>query len=185
MILTQTTEFDAFSRTLLEEAKRFFERADESETEEATLANIHAALVLGIAAFEAHLSAIAAEFQDREELSVLEKSLLWEREIQISEGIFELTNKPKFYRAEDRYEYMYRRFGGAPVDKSCNWWAGLKTGIKLRNKLLHSKESPNVTLADVERALEAVISALDSLYRSIYKRRFPAAKLGCKSRLTF
>lgn len=70
------TNVDEFSRVLLEEAKRFFERAVDEKSDEGKTAYLHGALILGFCALEAHVNAIADDFLVRDELRFL-KDQFW------------------------------------------------------------------------------------------------------------
>jgi hypothetical protein len=179
------TEFDHFARVLLEESKRFLEKAMDSDDDTATTAYLHASLNLGFCAFEGHVNGIADDLAERPELELVERGLLTERDVRFRNGKFELTSSLKMSRLEDRIEFLIHKFSGAPVDKGRDWWDGLKAGLDLRNKLTHPKEPQEITAQTVERALLGILEALDVLYRAVYKSGYPAAKRGVGSTLTF
>jgi hypothetical protein len=91
------TEIDTFANSLLEEAKRFLEKAGE-EDEPARSAYLHASLLL---AFCAHLNAIAEDFLSRQELTPHELGLMCQKEVRLEKGRFEVQNSLKMVR--DRY----------------------------------------------------------------------------------
>ena len=178
------TEFDQFASDLLEESKRFLERANVTPDADSKQAFLHAALLLSFSSLEAHINAIVDDFRARQDFSVYELGLLLEREVRLENGEFVLGGL-KMSRMEDRIEFLCRKFTGLPIDKQEIWWMQLKGATDLRNKLVHPKEAQNVTGTGVSLAMTAIISAIDALYRSIYKRPFPAANLGLQSRKTF
>lgn len=178
-------EVDEFSRNLLEEAKRFLEKAGEENESQGQLAYLHASLVLGFSALEAHVNSIADDFLVREDQPLLHRSILSERDFKLEKGRFELTNQLKMYRLEDRIQFLYRTYSGEPLDRNSAWWAELKAGIDLRNKLVHPKDPPQVSVAAVEKALQSVVDALNALYEGVYRVSYPAAKLQLSSRLSF
>src|SRR5712671_3191574 len=102
-------DIDDFATSLLEEAKRFFEKAVEAVDDIGRNANIHASLMLGFCSLEAHVNAIAEEFCNRPELSPHDKGLLLEREVRLENGEFTL-GKFRMYRLEDRILFLYRQF---------------------------------------------------------------------------
>ena len=68
------TAIDEFASSLLDEAKRFLEKAavrDAGET-----AYLHAALMLGFCSLEAHTNAISDDFSKGGDLSITDQSLL-------------------------------------------------------------------------------------------------------------
>jgi hypothetical protein len=79
--------FDEFSRLLLEEAKRFLEKAKGTE-DPGQSAYLHAALTLGACALEAHVNAVCDDFltRDDEVAPVLRPELmeikLWRRGVR-------------------------------------------------------------------------------------------------------
>ena len=92
-------EIDIVAVELFEEAKRFLEKAEETSDSEGRKAFLHAALLLGISALEAHVNAIADEMLGRggSNLNLLERSILLEKEYVFENGEFKLTKKLKMY----------------------------------------------------------------------------------------
>jgi hypothetical protein len=178
---------DDFATSLLEEAKRFLENADDADNDITKDANLHAALMLGFCSLEAHINAISEDFVDRKDgfLSPHDQSILFEKECVLEDGEFVLTGRLKIYRLEDRVLFLHRRFLGKSADKQAVWWAGLLSAISLRNQLTHPKQVPKIKVEDVKRALEAIIGSLDTLYRAVYKEKFPPANRGLLSGLNF
>lgn len=178
------SEIDEFASSLLEEAKRFLEKAIEADEPESEAAHLHAALMLAFCALEAHTNAIADEFAVRPELTVHEKAVLLEQEVRLDKGQFRVGGL-KMYRLDERILFLHHRFAPSPLDRTEKWWGDLSIAIELRNRLTHPKGKPGVKLEDVKRAIEAIITGLDVLYRAIYRAPFPAANRGLQSRYTF
>jgi hypothetical protein len=177
-------DIDDFATSLLEEAKRFLEKAVEASAEVPRNANLHASLMLAFCSLEAHVNAIAEEFSNRPELTPHDKGILLERDVKLKGGEFTLGNF-RMYRLEDRILFLHRRFSGKPIEKSVTWWPRLKSAIDSRNKLTHPKVAHTVTVENVRDALAAVINSLDALYMAIYKKGLPSANLALNSLLTF
>src|SRR5438876_1146397 len=110
------SEADDFSKSLLEEGKRFYEKSNSESSPEGKAAYLHASLTLAFCALEAHVNGIADDFCGRDELSLLEKSLLGEKEVRLVKGEFALTETLKMSRLEDRIEFLHRKFTGAEID---------------------------------------------------------------------
>src|SRR5882724_8143500 len=108
--------FDEFSRQLLEEAKRFLEKAKGTK-DPGQSAYLHAALTLAVCALEAHVNAICDDFLIRSDLSILDRSILSERIHELIDGEFKITDRLKMYRLDDRIEFLFRRFSTTPLDK--------------------------------------------------------------------
>lgn len=178
-------DFDLFASQLLEEAKRFLEKALESTNEPSKAANLHAALMLSFSSLEAHVNAIADEFASAGDLSVHERGLMLERDVRLENGRFELQTGLKMSRLDERIEFIHLKFSGKEVDRTSSWWAQLKAATELRNQLIHARSVPAINENSVRSAIQAIVSALDALYAAIYKRSFPPAGLALQSRLTF
>jgi hypothetical protein len=176
---------DDFAAQLLEEAKRFREKAAEETDPSGRDAYLHAALLTGFCALEALVNAVADDFLVAGELAVLERGLLAEREVELRNGRYVLSAKLKMSRLEDRLEFLVRKYSGKPIDKSAAWWSGLTEGLKARNALAHSRDAQALTDAEVARALTAIVEAVSILYLAVYKRKYPAATRELHSRLQF
>ncbi len=178
-------DFDIFANQLLEEAKRFLEKATESPDDVAEAANLHAALMLSFCALEAHINSIGEEFSIRTDLSAHEKGVLLERDVRLQDGEFKVQNTLKMVKLEDRIEFLHAKLSGKPVDKSATWWGQLIVAIRLRNELTHAKAIPPVTHSAVQNAIQAILDALDALVKTIYKKKLPASDIGLNCRLKF
>lgn len=177
-------DIDTFASSLLEEAKRFLEIAAASSDPVRRDAHLHAALMLGLSALEAHVNAMCEEFSSRPELSIHEKALLLEQDVKLDKGEFKLSGF-KMNRLEERMTFLHKRFSGKSLDKTVIWWPALATAVDARNKLTHPKGAHTITIKGVKNALSAILDAIDSLYQAIYKKKFPAAGRGLQSRLDF
>ncbi len=176
---------DLFANQLLEESKRFLEKAREAPDDVARAANLHASLMLSFCALEAHVNAIAEEFSVGSDLSVHEKGLLLEKDVRLEDGQYRIKDSLKIVRLEERFQFLYAKFSGKPLDTSLNWWGKLMAALQLRNQLTHAKDILKISEPAVRSATEAIIEALDGLYRSIYKKPFPPASQGLHSCLNF
>jgi len=70
-------DFDLFANQLLEEAKRFFEKATESTDSMSRAAHLHAALMLAFCALEAHVQLHRRRIAKSTDLSAHEKGSYW------------------------------------------------------------------------------------------------------------
>jgi hypothetical protein len=176
------TDIDEFASSLLEEAKRFLEKAADGGP--GATAYLHASLVLGFCALEAHTNAIANEFSTRRDLTPTDRGILLEKDIKLEHGEFKLGGL-KMYRLEDRILFLHKRFSGKALDRQATWWSELSAALTLRNQLTHPRNVPVISHADVKRAIEAIVEAIDALFQAIYQRQFPAANRRLQSRLEF
>lgn len=176
----------SFASELLEEAKRFLEKATEASDAEGRKAFLHAALMLGFAAFEAHVNAIADDFLSRKDLDPHERGVLAEHAVELSDGEFKERNLLKIQRLEDRVLFLCRRFSKTPIERSATYWSEFVEAARLRNSLTHPKaEPPTVSEAAVNRALTALVELTNFMFMAIYKKKLPAYNRGLLAKLKF
>jgi hypothetical protein len=181
-------EIDAFAADLFEEAKRFLEKAKDTSDDIGRKAFLHAALLLGFSALEAHVNAIADEMSERagsEHLNTLEISILLEKDYAFDKGEFRLTKKLKMYNLIERIEFIVLRFSGKRIDTEVEWWSKLHQGIDLRNSLVHPKDKQRITPEQVIFAFEGILGVLDAMYFALYKRHFPRLGRQFHSKMEF
>jgi hypothetical protein len=176
---------DAYATSLLETAKRFFEKGTGITDGATAEPYFTAALLIGVSALEAHVNAIAEELSVRSGLAILEQSLLLERDFRLEKGEYQLTNKLKIYRLEDRLEFIFKRFTKATSPRDEPWWAALQGALDLRNKIVHPKTSPSVTKGAAEKAVQAILDCLNALYMALFKKGLPGYKRGLDSSMIF
>jgi len=179
------TGIDHFAASLLEEAKRFLERAIEAKSNDTCEAFLHAALMIGFCSFEAQVNAIADEMSVGHGLSVHDQAVLQEKDVRLENGKFSLKKGLKVYRLEDRVMFLYARFSTVKLDKTEAWWGAFQCAVILRNQLTHPKAVPAISVDAVRHALAAIIEATDRLYRAVYRKPFPAAVKGLHSTMDF
>jgi hypothetical protein len=175
---------DEFATSLLEEAKRFREKAADAD-DDGRAAYLHAALMVGFCALEAFINAIADDFIQGGQLAVHEKAFLLEREPRLDNGEFKVSDTLKMSRLEDRIGFLHRRFSGRALDRTASWWSELSTALKLRNALTHPKDMTPISADAVERALQAIVDSIDAIFQAVYKAKFPAAGRGLQSKMNF
>jgi hypothetical protein len=176
-------ELDTICKELLEQAKFFYQRARVESNPEINKAYLNSALLLGYATLEAYINSIADDFFTREDLTILERSIFYEKEFKLDDGEFLLTGNLKMYRLEERIQFLHKKFSGKNIDKQAQWWIDLKAGINLRNKLTHPKEATQFDLTTLERCLLAIIDTIDQLFKAVYKKGYPLKGQGLDSNL--
>jgi hypothetical protein len=177
--------FDDFCIILLEESKRFFEKYKEEQSKEGKRAYSHASLLLSICALEAFVNSISEGLALASRLNIIEKSLLTEKEVKLENGQFGLTKQLKMYRLTDRIEFLYRKFKAKEIPDKQKWWTILKSGIELRNKLVHPKDMVEISEQQLKNTLEGVIKCIDVLFRAIYKKPFRRFSRGLSSTFNY
>jgi hypothetical protein len=179
------SEIDEFAESLLEESKRFLEKAIDASGDPARTAYLHAALMLSFCALEAHINAIADELAQRSEFSTHERAFLLEQDVRLGENGEFQAGGLRMVRLEDRMLFLHLRVGGVPLDRTATWWSNLNVAMGIRNRLTHPKGASVISADNVQRAIEAIIQAIDAIYRAVYARPFPSANMGLDSKLTF
>jgi len=170
------SDFDLFTIELFEQAKRFLEKAKLQKGKSGENAYLNASLLIGVSSLEAHVNAIADEFiETGKNLSILDRSILEEREFNLEKGEFIISNKLKMYRLVERIEFILNKFSKSQsFDKSSDWWRKFKNGLKLRNELVHPKDKCILSFKDVQDSLEGILGLLNFLYKSLYNSGYPA-----------
>lgn len=176
---------DEFARLLLEEAKRFREKAQEAPDAIAQDAYRHASLLLAFSALEAHVNGVAEELLLRGGFDVMEEGLLREQDVRLKQGKWELTGKLKMYRLEDRLLFLFARTSSVTTLASFSWWPHLRNAMSARNALVHPRASLKLTEKDVDRYVISVVDCLDALYRAVFGKSHPASKRAATSTLEF
>lgn len=177
--------FDKYSVDLLEEAKRFLELAKKKQGASGEKAYLHAALLVSISSLEAFVNGIADDFKDSTAFSLHERAFLMEREVTLEKGKFKITNRLKMARLTERIEFLFNKFKPNFLAKDADWWSNLRSGIQLRNNIVHPKEFSDIQYRDVEATIKSVISCINQLFLTVYKRSFPGFSLGLESKLNF
>lgn len=177
------TNIDSFADRLFEEAKRFLEKGKEA-TDDGQIAYLHAGILLSFSALEAHINAIADEQLLRDGLSLQDRSILMERDIKFKNGQFELGDF-KMYRLQDRIEFLCRRFGRTPLNKSDAYWSGFLEATRLRNNLTHPKDDTGINKRAVELAILSVLQLINAVFIVIYGRPHPGFRRGLDSNMNF
>jgi hypothetical protein len=174
----------SFASDLLEEAKGFLEKAQAVGDQATKKAYLHAAVMVGFAAFEAHVNAMADDFLSRNDLYPHERGLLAEHVVELTDGAFEEKNLLKIQRLEDRVQFLCRRFLKTKIDRSASYWSEFVAATRLRNNLTHPKaEPPTISEAGVSKTLSAIIELLNFMFQAIYKKKLPAHNRGLSSKM--
>lgn len=179
------SDFDEFCGSLLEESKRFLEKAKEEKSNEGKQAYLHACLLLSMCSLEAYINGIAEEMCLSPKVPIHIKAVLMERELRLEKGDFVLTNSLKMSRLSDRIEILYKRYKKNELNDSETWWREIKSGMDLRNKLTHPKEKVKLTDESLSKLLQAILDCLSTIYSAVYRRKFPRANLLLTSKLDF
>jgi hypothetical protein len=179
-------DIDAYASQLLEISKRFYEKAKASNEPQGREANLTAALLIGMSALEAHVNSVSEELILRGGLSILDQSLLSEKDFRLEKGEFVLATSLKMYRLEDRIQFLFHKFGKAKQARAESWWSDFQSAADLRNRIVHPKgQPPTVADEQVKRALRAVLDAVHALYTAVFGKGLPGYQRGLDSTFTF
>lgn len=164
---------DEYANDLLNKGKRFYEKAKQESNDIAISAYFQSSIIFSIMSLETTIFSISDELCKRQDLTLLEKSLLLEKDVSFDNGVFSLTDKLKMSKLIDKIDFLLLRFN-SKVDKANSlWWNHLKEGIRLRNELIHPKNVTEITLKQVENTILSVLKCTDVIYRAVYKKGYP------------
>ena len=173
------SDFEQYSQELLLSSKLFLE---ESKTKTHSKADsqrmLRASLTHAFFFLEAQMNYLASHFVNSDGFDLMERSLLAEREIRLEKGLFVLSDSSKFYRLEDRIEFLLARFSKSLTQAKGEWYSELKVSLAVRNRLVHPREAHTISQAEVEKAIVAILNCLTALYQAIFQKDFPLSKLG-------
>ena len=173
------SDFEFYSEELLLASKQFLQEAKVSGLADRDQQRyLRASLTHVFFFLEAQLNYLAGHFSGSTGFDLLERSLLSERDVRLDNGKFVLTDNDKFFRIEDRIEFLLYRFSADPNKTKGHWFSDLKSSINVRNRLVHPKKEHKINVADVEKAIMSVLNCLTSLYYSIFRKDFPLSSLG-------
>ncbi len=173
------SDFNAYSKELLQASKSFLieAKADGITLPEAQRC-FRASITHAFFFLEAEINYIAAHFKDHPDFDLSERSLLSEKEIRIDKGVFFLSHVDKFFRMEDKIEFLLARFAGHLSKHKGSWFADLRLSIQLRNSIVHPKDVRQIGEDDCKRCILSVLGCISALYRAVFNKEFPLIKLG-------
>jgi len=178
-------DFDNFSVQLFEESKTLYEKAKTSSDDLSKDVFLHSSLLLVMSSLEACVNSISEELliePYKDDYSLLEQSLLLEKEIIYKNGCYQLGTALKMSRLVDKIEFLMVRLLCDKWDVNATWFVQLKQSIDCRNKLVHPKEYVKITEKQVEIAINSVLDTMNELFKALYKKQFPSYSYGLTSR---
>lgn len=178
------SDFDSYLNQTLEQSKRLLEKAKVEKGELARQAYFKASYLFAFTFLEGQLNSIADDFNDAEGISLLDQSVLKEKDLSLVNGKFTL-GRDKYFRTDERIEFFHQRFGNCPVDKNLEWWSGLKRCVLVRNKLVHPRKKISLKSEDCEDAIQHSLSAVNAVFLIVYKKAYPLYNLNLDSQLEF
>lgn len=179
-------DFDNFTVLLFEESKALYERSKTTTSDDFSKdAFLHSSLLLVMSSLEACVNSISEELlidPYKNDYSLLEQSLLLEKDITYENGYYQLGKSLKMSRLVDKIEFLMVKFLRDKWDSKVIWFVQLKQSIDHRNRLVHPKEHIKITEKQVEIAITSVLETMNALFKAIYKKPFPSYSYGLTSR---
>lgn len=179
------TNFESFSNALLEQAKRFVEKAKIEKNEQAISAYLNSSLLLFVSSLEAYINGIADDFSSSPQFDLVEKAFLAEKEIELDNGKFIISKRLRMSRLIERIMLISSKFDEGKNIKSEWWWSSLVSGISLRNEIGHPKRDTILKLEQIETSGSAIIECINYLFTKIYHKGLPTYGMGLQSQFDF
>ncbi len=178
------SDFVENSRSLMEAAKGFRSHALSLAEGEVKQAFFRASLLHACSFLEAHLNYMAEHFIDSGMFSLHEKGVLLERDVRFEGGAFQLTSTLKISRITDRIELLLSKCSTRPLADKVGWYTDVGQTLKIRNSLVHPKDTHSLSDAEVKLALICMLKASNTLYTVVFKKGLPYAKKGIEGGLS-
>lgn len=178
-------QFDEYTICLLEESKRFLEKATSETDEIGKQAYLHSSLLLSICFVEAIVNGLINELTKTDIFSLYEISVLCEKELQLDHGEYKITTRLKMQRLLDKIDIIYYGKTRKKINHASAWWGQLKHGIELRNNLVHPKDVQKLDEKIIAKVILSSIECTDCLFKAIYRKPFPKRNRDLNTSLTF
>ena len=178
-------DFDNFTVQLFEESKALYEKAKATSDDFSKDTFLHSSLLLVMSSLEACVNSISEELlidPYKDDYSLLEQSLLLEKDITYKNGCYQLGTSLKMSRLVDKIEFLMVKFLRDKWDSNVTWFVQLKQGIDYRNRLVHPKEYIKITEKQVEVTITSVLKTMNALFKAVYKKQFPSYSYELTSR---
>lgn len=177
--------FDQYSLILLEQGKRFLEKAKEDKTDDGKTAYLVASLLISCCSLEAFINGVISDFGSWSKFSIHERALLLEKIVKFDNGEYVILDQLQMTRLKDKIELLLHKFNSPKNYKQSKWWALLSQSIDLKNSISHPKEVKQLNNKQIEDVLESIIECIDFIFKAIYKKGFPNKKKGLNSQFSF
>ena len=165
-------------------AKALLMRAASASSEDEQRSFSEAAITCAFSCLEGVLSHVFEHFaEDATSFDLYERSVMDEKAIKIIKGMPDLAEQ-KFQSIEDRLQFLFWKFSGQEFDTTKPWWPSFAEAVRVRNSIMHPKIAGTIRRGDAERALLAVISAIDDLMLTVFGKPWPKAQKGLTPSIT-
>jgi hypothetical protein len=158
-------------------AKALLARAEKAISDVERKSLSEAAITAAFSCLEGMLSHVFEHFSGSADFDIYEQSIMNEKAVRIVKGRPSLAEQ-RFQSIEDRLQYLFWKFSGEDFDASKDWWPGFSEAVRVRNRIMHPKDGHEIQVADAQRALLSLISAINDLMKTVFKKPWPKAKRG-------
>ncbi|MBY5475726.1 hypothetical protein HFO84_00070 [Rhizobium leguminosarum] len=159
-------------------AKALLARAKGTTDEDDRRSFLEAAVIFAFSCLEGMLTDVFEHFTgDAKNFDIFEQGIMNEKAVKVQRGRPVLAEQ-RFQSIEDRVQYLFWKFSGEEFDTSKSWWPFFAEAVRLRNGLMHPKESSTLETAETERAVAAVLNAINDLIETVFGKPWPKAMKG-------
>jgi len=135
------------------------------------------AVVAAFSCLEGMLTHIFEHFFESKNFDLFEKSIMQERSVKLVRGQPYLGDQ-RFQSIDDRLQFLFWKFSGEEFDRGKTWWPNFANAVTIRNGIMHPKKKADITAKDAERAISAIVAALDELMVTVFGSKWPKANKG-------
>ncbi|MGV2114246.1 hypothetical protein ACQZ46_23650 [Agrobacterium salinitolerans] len=159
-------------------AKALLARAKGATDDDDRRSFLEAAVIFAFSCLEGMLTDVFEHFAgNATNFDIFEQSIMNEKAVKVQRGRPVLAEQ-RFQSIEDRLQYLFWKFSGEEFDTNKSWWPFFAEAVRLRNGLMHPKQSSAIETADAERALTAVLDAVNDLIETVFGKPWPKAMKG-------
>jgi hypothetical protein len=168
---------DADANRRFEFSKALLARATLTATDDERRSFSEAAITQAFSCLEGMISHIFEHFAGDKTFGIFEQAMMSEAAIKVVHGQ-PILGRQQFRSIEERLQFLFWRFSHVEFDTAKPWWASFSEAVTVRNGIMHPKTESAVDVADAERALQAIIAAIDDLMQTVFNKPWPKAKKG-------
>jgi hypothetical protein len=174
--MTQNKNIVQVITSLFEDSKYFFLEAQKRAVhDEISERFIKASILLSWAAFEGWINKTSLDFaKSSKELSTHEKAFLFEKRVSLEKGQFKISGADKYESSESKLEFLLTTIAKSNLDKSTKHWQEFLEAKKVRDSLIHPKDSrfEEYSIQKAEDTIKILSYYLNVLSNKIYHKKF-------------
>lgn len=135
------------------------------------------AVAAAFSCLEGMLTHIFEHFIESKSFDVYEKSIMQEKAVRLVRGQ-PCLGEQRFQSIDDRLQFLFWKFSGEEFDTGKAWWPDFARAVSVRNGVMHPKKEAEIKSNDAERAILAIVAALDELMITVFGSKWPKANKG-------